>query len=70
MKIQYLKYLERDRVPQEAITNKVTIVLNEDVEISIQVNHFGELEVTKQQFGEGESSIIVKPSTGNQIRLS
>jgi hypothetical protein len=51
-------------------TRRITIVLNEDVELDIKINSFGELEIQKTNFGQGESAIVIKPSVSNEIRLS
>lgn len=64
-----IQFNNNQREVQELEVNKVTVLLNEDVEYQISVNKFGELVVQKQNFGEGETSIILKPSVSNEIRL-
>ena len=54
---------------QELDVRKVTVLLDDDIEYQISVNQFGELVVQKQNFGEGEGSIVLKPSVSNEIRL-
>ncbi len=54
---------------QELDVRKVTVMLDDDIEYQISVNQFGELVVQKQNFGEGEGSIVLKPSVSNEIRL-
>lgn len=66
MKIQFNN---EQRDIQEHEVNKVTVLLNDDVEYQISVNNFGELVVQKQNFGDGETSIVLKPSVSNEIRL-
>lgn len=46
----------------------ITIIIN-DVEFRISVNNFNQLILNKQQYGEGESSIIIMPSVSNEIRI-
>jgi hypothetical protein len=48
----------------------ITIALNEDLEFRININQFGELTIQKTQYGAGESSMIIKPSVSNEIRIS
>ena len=48
----------------------ITVQLTDEVDIEISVNKFGELLINKQQFGEGESSIIIKPRVSNEIIIS
>ena len=61
--------IQIDRNNEKQEVNKITVFLN-DVEIEINVNKFGELVVNKQQYGEGESSLVIKPSMSNEIRIS
>lgn len=49
---------------------KITVFLHEDVEFEISINKFNELVITKGQFGEGESAMLIKPSVSNEIRIS
>jgi hypothetical protein len=46
----------------------ITIIVN-DVEFRLSVNNFNQLVVNKQQYGEGESSIVIMPSVSNEIRI-
>ena len=62
MKIQ----IDRESVVKEVTT--ITVLVN-DVEFAISVNQFNELVVNKSQFGEGEGSIVIKPSVSNLIYL-
>lgn len=48
---------------------KITIVVG-NVEFEIKVNNFKQLVVNKQNYGDGESELIIKPSVSNEIRLS
>lgn len=49
--------------------NKIKVHLSEDVEIIIQVNKFGEMVITKVQFGAESGDLMVFPSVSNQIRI-
>lgn len=49
--------------------SSITVILNEDIEFRIGVNKFGELVIQKEQYGEGETSIIIRPSVSNEIRI-
>lgn len=48
----------------------LTIVLSDDVEFRITINPFNELTIQKTQYGAGESTMIIKPSVSNEVRLS
>lgn len=50
-------------------SNSVTIVLNDDVEFRITKNKFGELVIQKEQYGDGESCILIRPSVSNEIKI-
>jgi hypothetical protein len=58
------------RKDTEINVNNITIELNSDVEVRIELNKFGELEITKAQFGNGKGSINIEPCVSNQIRIS
>jgi len=50
---------------------KITIVLSENVEFDIQANPLNneELIINKGYYGEGETSIAIKPNVSNEIRV-
>lgn len=52
------------------INRPLTIHLNNDVDINITIDQFGNLVIEKENYGQGESSIIIKPSVSNVIRIS
>ena len=60
--------INREDESQEV--NKVIVHLNNDVDLIISQDKFGELVVTKVQHGEGESTIVVKPNVSNVIQVS
>ena len=62
--------LDRLNENKEIELTKLTVVLNDNIDYLISVNNFNELVIQKQQYGEGESSIVIKPSVSNEIRLS
>ncbi len=55
--------------PEDLKTDSIVINLNDDTEIRIRINQFGELVVNKQYYGEGESGIIIVPSVSNEIKI-
>lgn len=63
-------FVNEKREVEEINPRKITLKLNKDIDLHICVNNFGELVIQKSNFGEGESSIIIKPSVSNEIRLT
>jgi hypothetical protein len=47
----------------------VTIFVN-NVGFKISVNKFYELVLNKIQYQDGESSIVIKPSVSNEVRIT
>ena len=68
-----IKYNERDEKGERksVILNKkrITIQCNE-IDYHIQINQFGEIVITKSNFGKGSDSIIIQPCVSNQIIIS
>lgn len=60
--------IQLDREVNTIEATNITIMVN-DVEFRISVNKFNELVVNKTQYGEGEGSIVIKPSVSNEIKL-
>jgi len=48
---------------------QIKIELSDDVEFTIEITKFGELEINKQQFGEGTSAIKITPCVSNEITV-
>ena len=46
----------------------ITIVVN-DIEYSIRLNNQNEIEISKCNFGEGGSSMNIKPYAHNDIKI-
>jgi len=65
-----ISYQDEKRNLVDINSNKIIIELNEDVSYHISINKFGELLVQKQQYGNGDSAILLKPSVSNEIKLS
>jgi hypothetical protein len=63
MEIQINRDVERIEV------KKVTI-FHKNTEFEIYINNFDEIIIMKEQYGEGESNIIIRPSVANVIRIS
>ena len=58
-----------EKQKQEIDIRKITLSLNEDVDFIISIDKFGELVVQKQQYGSGQSSIIISPRVSNEISI-
>jgi len=65
-----IKYNNSQRIEQEVNVSRgdLTIVLNEDVEFDISIEH-GELIIRKNNFGKGNSSLSISPKVSNEIGL-
>lgn len=61
--------LQIDRNEERLTVKKITI-FNGDTEFEIEINKFGELQITKEQFGISESGLIVRPKVSNVVGLS
>ncbi len=57
-----------DRNQDTIEVSNVTVLVGE-VGFKISVNKFDELVINKIQYHDGESSIIIKPSVSNEIRI-
>jgi hypothetical protein len=56
---------------EENTLNCRTVTISiENKEFIIQVDKFGNLVINKQNYGEGESSIVIIPKVSNEIHLS
>lgn len=63
--------LDKNRDDEQRMDiRRLTIVLNKDVELRIQLNDFGQMVVTKTNFGNDSSSILIEPHVSNQIAIS
>jgi len=49
---------------------RIITISIENKEFIIQVDKFGNLVINKQNYGEGESSIVIIPRVSNEIHLS
>ena len=58
-----------EKQKQEIDIRKITLSLNEDIDFIISIDKFGELVVQKQQYGSGQSSIIISPRVSNEISI-
>ena len=61
--------VENEEKGSEIEAKRLKIALNKDVEFNIDINKFGELVIRKQNFGNGEGSIMIMPSVSNEIRV-
>jgi hypothetical protein len=61
--------IQLNRNEDRLTVNKVTI-FNGDSEFEIELSKFGEIIIRKEQYGEGESAVIIKPKVSNEIGIS
>ena len=55
---------------EERIEVKKVTIFHKNTEFEIHINNFDEIVIRKEQYGEGESNIIIRPSVSNVIRIS
>jgi len=61
--------IQIDRKEKKLTVNKI-IISNGDIEFEISIDKFGELTITKEHYGEGESGLIVRPKVSNVVGIS
>jgi len=55
---------------ENTLNCRTVTISTENKEFIIQVDKFGNLVINKQNYGEGESSIVIIPKVSNEIHLS
>jgi hypothetical protein len=65
-----ISFYQPEQGVQKIQVKFLSIKLNEDTEIKIDINQFGELVINKQSFGKGNSSLTINPSVSNEIKIS
>jgi hypothetical protein len=55
---------------ENTLNCRTVTISTENKEFIIQVDKFGNLVINKQNYGEGESSIVIIPRVSNEIHLS
>lgn len=55
---------------EERLDVKKITIFNGNAEFEIELSKFDEIVIRKEEFGEGESSIVIKPNVSNEIRIS
>jgi hypothetical protein len=61
--------IQINKSPDREVVSKVTIIIDENVEFRISLNSFNEVVINKMDFSNGES-LTIKPSVGNEIKVS
>lgn len=60
--------IQIDRNEERLLVKKI-IIFTQNKEFIIYIDKFGELIVNKEQYGNDESGIIVRPKVSNEIGL-
>jgi hypothetical protein len=55
---------------EERLEVKKIVIFNQNKEFTIYIDKFGELIVNKEQYGNEESGIVVRPKVSNEVGLS
>jgi len=62
--------IQLDRNEERLNVNKITIFID-NCEFEIELNKFkNEISIRKEQYGSGETTIIIKPRVSNDITIS
>jgi hypothetical protein len=61
--------IQIDRNEDRMVVSKIQIFIG-NKEFTISIDKFGELIINKEQYGQEESGIIVRPKVSNEIGLS
>ena len=61
--------IQIDRNEERLTVRKIT-VFTDNKEFEIEIDKFGELIITKEQYGEEESGMIVRPKVSNVVGVS
>ena len=67
--IVFLMEIKIDR-NEEKLEVKRIMIFTKNKEFTIYIDKFGELIVNKEQYGNEESGIIVRPKVSNEIGVS
>jgi hypothetical protein len=55
---------------EERVEVKKIMIFTQNKEFTIYIDKLGELIINKEQYGNEESGIIVRPKVSNEIRVS
>lgn len=61
--------IQIDRNEERLTVRKITVFTG-NKEFEIEIDKFGELIITKEQYGEEESGMIVRPKVSNVVGVS
>ena len=67
--VVFLMEIQIDR-NEERLEVKKIMIFTQNKEFTIYIDKFGELIVNKEQYGNEESGIIVRPKVSNEIGVS
>jgi hypothetical protein len=68
--MEIIYYNENREVVTADLKRPLRIKLNDDVEMILSINNEGSLEIHKEQFGNGDSVLNIKPAVSNVIKVS
>lgn len=55
---------------EERLEVKKIMIFTQNKEFTIHIDTFGELIINKEQYGDGESAILIRPRVSNEIGLT
>lgn len=61
--------IQIDRNEERLTVRKITVFTG-NKEFEIEIDKFGELIITKEQYGEEESGMIIRPKVSNVVGVS
>ncbi|HQU96115.1 MAG TPA: hypothetical protein PLU58_15530 [Saprospiraceae bacterium] len=67
--VVFLMEIKIDR-NEEKLEVKKIMIFTKNKEFTIYIDKFGELIINKEQYGNEESGIIVRPKVSNEIGVS
>ena len=65
----FIMEIQIDRNEERLTVRKITVFTG-NKEFEIEIDKFGELIITKEQYGEEESGMIVRPKVSNVVGVS
>jgi hypothetical protein len=65
----FIMEIQINRNEERLTVNKITVFVG-NKEFEIEIDKFGELLITKEQYGNEESGLIVRPKVSNVIGVS
>lgn len=65
----FIMEIQIDRNEERLTVRKITVFTG-NKEFEIEIDKFGELIITKEQYGEEESGMIIRPKVSNVVGVS